>query len=262
MVGILEDKDRIFTNLYGLHDWRLEAAKRRGTWNGTADMLAQTPEWICDQIKNSGPARPRRRRLRHRPEVDLHAQGGGRAAALPGGQRRRVRAGHLQGPRDHAPRSAPADRGLPDRLPRHAGARLLHLHPRRDTCASASTCEAAIAEAYEARLIGKDNSPRLGLRHPRRPRRRRLHLRRRDGAAGEPGGQEGPAAAEAAVPGRRRPLWLPDHGQQRRDRSPWSATILRRGADWFAGFGAAEQHRHQAVSRLRPRRTSRAWSKR
>ena len=30
MVGILEDKDRIFTNLYGVHDFRLEAAKRRG----------------------------------------------------------------------------------------------------------------------------------------------------------------------------------------------------------------------------------------
>ncbi|HLY79223.1 MAG TPA: NADH-quinone oxidoreductase subunit F, partial [Caulobacteraceae bacterium] len=54
MVGILEDKDRIFTNLYGLHDFRLEAAMRRGIWNGTSDMLAQTPEWICDQIKASG----------------------------------------------------------------------------------------------------------------------------------------------------------------------------------------------------------------
>jgi len=54
MVGILEDKDRIFTNLYGLQDFRLEAAKRRGIWNGTADMLAQSPEWICDQIKASG----------------------------------------------------------------------------------------------------------------------------------------------------------------------------------------------------------------
>ena len=27
MVGILEDKDRIFTNLYGFQDWSLEAAK-------------------------------------------------------------------------------------------------------------------------------------------------------------------------------------------------------------------------------------------
>jgi NADH-quinone oxidoreductase subunit F len=54
MVGILQDKDRIFTNLYGLQDFRLEAAKQRGIWNGTADMLAQTPEWLCDQIKNAG----------------------------------------------------------------------------------------------------------------------------------------------------------------------------------------------------------------
>src|SRR5579864_2153538 len=54
MAGILQDKDRIFTNLYGLHDWRLEGARRRGIWNGTELMLAQSPEWICDQIKNSG----------------------------------------------------------------------------------------------------------------------------------------------------------------------------------------------------------------
>ncbi len=54
MVGILEDKDRIFTNLYGLHDWGLEGARARGVWNGTEAMLAQTPEWICEQIKASG----------------------------------------------------------------------------------------------------------------------------------------------------------------------------------------------------------------
>ena len=54
MVGILEDKDRIFTNLYGVHDWGLEGAKARGCWNGTREMLKQTPEWICDQIKESG----------------------------------------------------------------------------------------------------------------------------------------------------------------------------------------------------------------
>jgi NADH-quinone oxidoreductase subunit F len=54
MPGLLEDKDRIFTNLHGLHDWRLQGAKQRGIWNATVDMLAQTPEWICDQIKASG----------------------------------------------------------------------------------------------------------------------------------------------------------------------------------------------------------------
>ncbi|MBI1366675.1 MAG: NADH-quinone oxidoreductase subunit NuoF [Alphaproteobacteria bacterium] len=51
---MLQDKDRIFTNLYGLHDWRLEGAKQRGAWNGTKDILAMPPEWIVQQIKDSG----------------------------------------------------------------------------------------------------------------------------------------------------------------------------------------------------------------
>jgi len=51
---MLEDKDRIFTNLYGLHDWRLEAAKQRGAWNGTADLIRMGPDWIIQQIKDSG----------------------------------------------------------------------------------------------------------------------------------------------------------------------------------------------------------------
>src|SRR3569623_3416439 len=54
MVGILQDKDRIFTNLYGLQDWRLEAARKRGAWNATADMIACGGPWIVDQIQNSG----------------------------------------------------------------------------------------------------------------------------------------------------------------------------------------------------------------
>jgi NADH-quinone oxidoreductase subunit F len=51
---MLEDKDRIFTNLYGLHDPGLEAAKKRGAWNATKDMLAMGPEWIVEQVKASG----------------------------------------------------------------------------------------------------------------------------------------------------------------------------------------------------------------
>ncbi|WP_428408519.1 NADH-quinone oxidoreductase subunit NuoF [Hyphococcus sp.] len=51
---MLEDKDRIFTNLYGLQDWRLEAAKKRGAWNGTADLMALGGDWLIQQIKDSG----------------------------------------------------------------------------------------------------------------------------------------------------------------------------------------------------------------
>jgi NADH-quinone oxidoreductase subunit F len=51
---VLLDKDRIFTNLYGRQDWRLEAAKQRGAWNSTKELMQFGPEWICDQIKASG----------------------------------------------------------------------------------------------------------------------------------------------------------------------------------------------------------------
>ena len=51
---MLLDKDRIFTNLYGHQDWSLEAAKKRGAWNSTKELMQFGPEWICDQIKDSG----------------------------------------------------------------------------------------------------------------------------------------------------------------------------------------------------------------
>ena len=51
---MLLDKDRIFTNLYGRQDWRLEAAKQRGAWNSTKELMEFGPEWISDQIKASG----------------------------------------------------------------------------------------------------------------------------------------------------------------------------------------------------------------
>ncbi len=53
-VGILEDKDRIFTNLYGFHDWGLEGALSRGCWNATKDILDCGRDWIITNVKNSG----------------------------------------------------------------------------------------------------------------------------------------------------------------------------------------------------------------
>jgi NADH-quinone oxidoreductase subunit F len=51
---MLADKDRIFTNLYGVHDWRLEGARARGAWDGTRTILDNGPEWIVEQMKASG----------------------------------------------------------------------------------------------------------------------------------------------------------------------------------------------------------------
>ena len=36
---MLKDQDRIFTNIYGLHDWGLEGAKQRGQWDNTKGLL-------------------------------------------------------------------------------------------------------------------------------------------------------------------------------------------------------------------------------
>ncbi|WP_425049899.1 NADH-quinone oxidoreductase subunit NuoF [Psychromarinibacter sp. S121] len=51
---MLADKDRIFTNLYGMHDRTLAGAKKRGHWDGTAGILAKGRDWIIDQVKASG----------------------------------------------------------------------------------------------------------------------------------------------------------------------------------------------------------------
>ena len=51
---MLRDSDRIFTNLYGIHDWRLAGARARGDWNGTKEILAKGRDWIIDEMKNSG----------------------------------------------------------------------------------------------------------------------------------------------------------------------------------------------------------------
>lgn len=51
---MLQDKDRIFTNLYGFEDWRLEGAKKRGVWSNTKDLIALGRDKIIEEVKNSG----------------------------------------------------------------------------------------------------------------------------------------------------------------------------------------------------------------
>lgn len=53
-IGNLKDEDRIFTNLYGRHDWRLKGAMARGDWYKTKELLQKGPEWIIQEIKDSG----------------------------------------------------------------------------------------------------------------------------------------------------------------------------------------------------------------
>lgn len=44
--GNLKDEDRIFTNLYGRHDWRLKGALQRGDWYKTKEIILKGTDWI------------------------------------------------------------------------------------------------------------------------------------------------------------------------------------------------------------------------
>jgi NADH-quinone oxidoreductase subunit F len=50
---MLNDLDRIFTNIYGLEDTSLKGAKKRGDWSRTKSILAKGAEKIIAEIKDS-----------------------------------------------------------------------------------------------------------------------------------------------------------------------------------------------------------------
>ena len=157
MVGILEDKDRIFTNLYGLQDWRLEAAKSREAWNATPDMLSCGRDWIIDQIKASG----------------LRGRGG---AGFGTGLKWSFMPKVLNPERPHylvvnADESEPGtckDREIMRHDPHlfiegcliasfSMQAHVCYIYIRGEYVREREVMEAAVAEAYAAKLIGKNN---------------------------------------------------------------------------------------------------------
>jgi len=50
---MLDDKDRIFTNLYGWQGADLKSARARGDWDGTRELLARGRDWIVEEVKKS-----------------------------------------------------------------------------------------------------------------------------------------------------------------------------------------------------------------
>ncbi|XP_074854262.1 NADH dehydrogenase [ubiquinone] flavoprotein 1, mitochondrial [Carettochelys insculpta] len=153
--GPLKDEDRIFTNLYGRHDWRLQGALRRGDWYKTKEILLKGVDWILNEIKISG----------------LRGRGG---AGFPTG----LKWSFMNKPSDGRPKYlvVNADEGEPgtckDReIMRHdphklvegclvagrsMGARAAYIYIRGEFYNEASNLQVAIREAYEAGLLGKD----------------------------------------------------------------------------------------------------------
>ena len=203
---------------------------------------------ITDAGEGRGPARPRRGRVPVRREVDVPAEEPSRAD-LPVRQRRRERAGDVQQPHPHGGGSAPAARRHRDRLPRD---RLAHGVPLsavriRPQLPRARRGDQGVLRRRPARQ--EHPGQRLRPRRPPAPRRRGVHLRRRDGADRKPRRQAGLAADQAAVSGDRGAVPQADDRQQRRD------AVLRDAHPASAASTGSNR------SACRPTRTTRAtWA--
>ena len=152
---MLSDQDRIFTNLYGIHDAGLAGARKRGDWDGTAALIAKGREALVEEIKASG----------------LRGRGG---AGFPTGLKWSFMPKEI-GERPHylvinADESEPGsckDRDIlrhdPHKLVEGAliasfamGAHACYIYVRGEYYNEAAALQKAIDEAYAADLLGKN----------------------------------------------------------------------------------------------------------
>ena len=152
---MLEDKDRIFTNLFGRHSPGLEAAKQRGAWHLTREMLAQGADWICKQIRASG--------LKGRGGAGFDT--GLKWTFMP---KEPVRPHYLVVNADESEPGTCKDRDILRHDPhlliegcmvasRAMQAHTCYIYVRGEYITERYALENAIREAYEAKLIGKNN---------------------------------------------------------------------------------------------------------
>jgi NADH-quinone oxidoreductase subunit F len=153
---MLEDKDRIFTNLYGLEGADLKAAKARGDWNGTKDFLAKGRDWIVEEVKKS----------------ELRGRGG---AGFPTGMKwsfmpkesKDGRPSYLVINADESEPGTCKDRDIirhdPHKIIEGAllasfamGAHACYIYIRGEFYHEAVALQKAIDEAYDAKLVGKN----------------------------------------------------------------------------------------------------------
>ncbi len=153
---MLDDKDRIFKNLYGRYDWRLKGARARGAWDGTKAILEKGRDGIINDVKASG----------------LRGRGG---AGFPTGLKWSFMPKEI-GERPHylvvnADESEPGtckDRDIMRHDPHlliegcliasfAMGAHTAYIYVRGEFIREREHLETAVEEAYEAKLIGKNN---------------------------------------------------------------------------------------------------------
>ena len=233
---MLKDEDRIFTNLYGWMDSGLKGAKPRGDWDGTAKLIKLGHDEIVERVKASG----------------LRGRGG---AGFPTGLKWSFMPKEV-GARPHylvvnADESEPGtckDRDIIRNEPHKllegcvlAGfamrAHAAYIYIRGEFVNEARRLQAAIDEAYAAGLLG-DNAAKSGWKFD-------IYLHR--GAGAYICGEE-TALIESLEGKKGQPRLKPPfpagaglYGCPTTVNNVESIavvpTILRRGADWFAGLG-------------------------
>src|SRR5512147_3029325 len=234
---MLADRDRIFRNLYGQHDWGLKGARARGAWDGTKALLEKGRDAIVEEVKSSG----------------LRGRGG---AGFPTGLKWSFMPKKLDG-RPHylvvnADESEPGtckDREIMRHDPHllvegcliagfAMGANTGYIYVRGEFIRERERVQAAIDEAYEAKLIGKNNVNGWDF-----------DLYVHHGAGAYICGEE-TALLESLEGKKGQPRLKPPfpanvglYGCPTTVNNVESIavvpTILRRGAKWFAGFGRA-----------------------
>ena len=232
---MLKDQDRIFTNIYGVHDWTLKGAMARGSWENTKAILANGRDWIIEQVKGS----------------ELRGRGG---AGFPTGLKWSFMPKENDG-RPHylvvnADESEPGtckDREILRHEPHHLvegcliaglamGANTTYIYVRGEFIRERERLQAAIDQAYEAKLIGKNNKNGWDM-----------DIYVHHGAGAYICGEE-TALLESLEGKKGQPRLKPPfpanvglYGCPTTVNNVESIavvpTILRRGAEWFAGLG-------------------------
>lgn len=234
---MLNTKDRIFTNLYGYEPWHLPDAQKRGDWDNTKEFLAKGKDWIIQNVKDSG----------------LRGRGG---AGFPTGlkwsfmpkESKDGRPSYLVINADESEPGTCKDRDIirndPHKLIEGAliagfamNAVAAYIYIRGEFVNEAKVLDAAIDEAYAAGLIGK-NASGSGYDFD-------VYLHR--GAGAYICGEE-TALIESLEGKKGQPRLKPPfpagaglYGCPTTVNNVESIavvpTILRRGANWFAGIG-------------------------
>jgi NADH-quinone oxidoreductase subunit F len=152
---MLADKDRIFTNIYGFHDTSLAGARKRGLWDDTKRLIDKGHDWIINEIKASG----------------LRGRGG---AGFPTGlkwsfmPKNDPRPSYVVVNADESEPGSCKDREIMRHDPHHLveGCLIASYAMRAHTCfvyvrgefiREREALERAVKEAYDAKLIGKNN---------------------------------------------------------------------------------------------------------